>query len=218
MVSLPEGERLKDARYKQNNNIISNSTLLNILPPQLKNMGTCYKVMCGCGCWVFSKIIHTSLLTWSDFHLKNLNTKVTTHKTDDLVKYQVIFLKPIITIQVHSFFHVNNTASDMSNTTKCNFPSKYNVVPHCKCMLSCCVKWPHISIPSQEANRETTSTCPIIGFRVYRNVSCCTLNVIHPYKEQNNVNFFLQFLEQINPKIIHTKGDCVTRDIYHRIS
>ena len=38
MVSPPEEVGLKEARDEDNNIIISDSTLSNILPPQLKNM------------------------------------------------------------------------------------------------------------------------------------------------------------------------------------
>ena len=38
MVSPPEEVVLKEARDEGNNIIISDSTLLNILPPQIKNM------------------------------------------------------------------------------------------------------------------------------------------------------------------------------------
>ena len=38
MVSTPEEGVRKEARYRENNIIISDLTLQNILPPQLKNM------------------------------------------------------------------------------------------------------------------------------------------------------------------------------------
>ena len=41
---------LKDARYKDDNIIISDSTLLSIFPPRLKQISSRYKVMCGCKC------------------------------------------------------------------------------------------------------------------------------------------------------------------------
>ena len=48
MVSPPEEGGLKESRDKDNNIIISDSTLINIIPPQIKNMTSQYKVMCGC--------------------------------------------------------------------------------------------------------------------------------------------------------------------------
>ena len=63
---------MKESRYKNNNIIISDSTLQNILPPQIKNMIYRYKVMCGCECCISSKIIHSSLLSWCDRFFEKL--------------------------------------------------------------------------------------------------------------------------------------------------
>ena len=60
MVSTPEEGGLKDARYADNIIIISDYTLSNILPPQLNKVFARYKVMCGCECCIYSKIIHSS--------------------------------------------------------------------------------------------------------------------------------------------------------------
>ena len=58
MVSTPEEGGPKEARNEVNDIIISDSTLRNILPPQLKKMTYRYKVMCGCECCVSAKSMH----------------------------------------------------------------------------------------------------------------------------------------------------------------
>ena len=63
MVIPIEEDGLKEAREKDNYIIISDSTLQNILPPQLKSMTSEYKVMCGCECCISDKIMHLSLLS-----------------------------------------------------------------------------------------------------------------------------------------------------------
>ena len=73
MVSSPEEGGIKEERYADNNIIIGDSTIRSILPPHLKKMSARYKVMCGCECCVFSRIIHSSLLSWSDCYLRKLN-------------------------------------------------------------------------------------------------------------------------------------------------
>ena len=47
VIPLEEGG-LKESRDADNYIIISDSTSRDILPPQLKNMSSRYKVMCGC--------------------------------------------------------------------------------------------------------------------------------------------------------------------------
>ena len=49
---------LKDARDEYGKIIISDSTLLSLLPPQLKQMSARYKIMCGCECCISAKSIH----------------------------------------------------------------------------------------------------------------------------------------------------------------
>ena len=72
LVSDPNYGGLKDARYEDGKNIISDSTLRSLLPPQLKQIFARYKIMCGCECCISTKSIHSSLLSFSDRHLKKL--------------------------------------------------------------------------------------------------------------------------------------------------
>ena len=63
IFSPPEEGRPKEEIYADNHIIISDWTLRNILPLQLINMTCRYKVMCGCECCVYVKIMHSSLLS-----------------------------------------------------------------------------------------------------------------------------------------------------------
>ena len=58
LVSDPIGGGLKDSRYEYGNIIISDSNFCSLLPPQLKQMSACYKIICGCECCISAKIIH----------------------------------------------------------------------------------------------------------------------------------------------------------------
>ena len=68
-MSNPEEGGMKKARDEDNKIIISDSTLQNILLPHLKKINFQYKVMCGCECCIYAKIIHSPLLLWRE-HLK----------------------------------------------------------------------------------------------------------------------------------------------------
>ena len=63
LVSDPNGGGIKDAWDEDGKIIISDSTLVSLLPPQLKQMSARYKVMCGCECCISDKSIHSSLLS-----------------------------------------------------------------------------------------------------------------------------------------------------------
>ena len=60
LVSDPNDGGMKDARDENVKIIISDSTLRLLLPPQLKKKSARYKIMCGCECCIYAKIIHSS--------------------------------------------------------------------------------------------------------------------------------------------------------------
>ena len=72
LVSDIDNFGLKEARYEENNIIISDSTLRSLLPPQLKNISSRYKVMCGCKCCISAKSMQSWLLSWRDCYFKKL--------------------------------------------------------------------------------------------------------------------------------------------------
>ena len=77
----------------------------------------------------------------------------------------------------------------MAMSTMCPCTSKHHRLPHFKCVLGCCGACPIIVLPSHEANKDTTSTCPTIIFHVYRNATCCTVHGRRPYHEQKTYSF-----------------------------
>ena len=82
----------------------------------------------------------------------------------------------------------------------CTCTSKHHGLLKWKCVLFFCDKRPSIFLPSQEANKDTTNTCPTIRFHFYRNVTHCTVHV------------------QCHFQSIQTKRTCVTRNTKKRIS
>ena len=58
MVSTSSEVRLKEIRDADNNIIIIDTTLRKILLTQLKKMYARYKVMYGCECFIYPKIMH----------------------------------------------------------------------------------------------------------------------------------------------------------------
>ena len=63
MVSQAEEGGPKESRDIENDTIISDLTLRNIIPTQIKNMTWQYKFMCGCECCIYYKSMHESLLS-----------------------------------------------------------------------------------------------------------------------------------------------------------
>ena len=95
LVSDPNDGGLKDARDEDGKIIISDSTLRLLLPPQPKQMFARYKIMCGCECCIFSKSIHSSLLSWRDRYLKNSRIKSKMLKVEGLVRNHITYIQHI---------------------------------------------------------------------------------------------------------------------------
>ena len=180
MVIKTEEGGLKKERYAENNIIISDSNLRNILPPQLNKTTYRYKVMCDCECCTSPKSMNYYLLTWRNYRLKQLKYR---SRNAQNRRYSEISSRIFETyknaVQPHGY-HIYNTAADMAMSTKLNCTYKHHGIPHCKYVLHCCDKCPSIFLPSQEANKDTTNTCPTITFHVYLNISRCTLNGRRP--------------------------------------
>ena len=63
LVSDPNDGGLKDSMDEYGKIIISDSNFCSMLPPQLKQMYACYKIICGCECFIFDKSINSSFLS-----------------------------------------------------------------------------------------------------------------------------------------------------------
>ena len=91
----PNDGGLKDARDEDGKIIISDSTLRSLLPPKLKQMSARYKIMCGCGCCISAKSIHSLLLSWHDRYFKNSSIKAKMLKAEGLVRKHITYTQHI---------------------------------------------------------------------------------------------------------------------------
>ena len=96
------------------------------------------------------KIIHSSLLTWRDIHMKHLKDR--SHNAQNRKSGEIsshIFETYNISIQPH-VCHIYNTATDIAMATIFTCTSKNHWILHCKYVLCCCDKCPIIVLLSQE--------------------------------------------------------------------
>ena len=75
MVSPPEEGGFTEAIDADNNIIIIDSSLCNILPPQMNKMTAQYKIMCSSKSFIYTKSMQYSLVTWRDHRLKHLKDR-----------------------------------------------------------------------------------------------------------------------------------------------
>ena len=149
-VSPPEQGVLKQERDGDNNIITSDSTLSNILLPQLNKMTSRYKVMCGCECFISTKIMHSYLLIWYNHclkWLKYISNNAQNRRSGEISRR--IFETYKNAVRSHDC-HIYNTSAYMGMATMCPCTSKYHGLTHWKCLLRCCDNFPSIVLPSQE--------------------------------------------------------------------
>ena len=156
MVSPAEEGGLKEERDSENISIIGDSTLRNILPPQLKNMTSRYKVICGCECCLSFKSMNFSLLIWVDSCLKQLKDISQNAQKRSAGEISSPIFETYNNAVRPRVCNIYNNAADMSMATMCPCTFKYHGLPHWKFLLHCCDKLPSIFLPSQDENKDTT--------------------------------------------------------------
>ena len=62
----------------------------------------------------------------------------------------------------------------MEKAKMCAYSQLDHVLPHCKCVLLCCAKFPSITIPDQETYDQYPNTSPSIRFHIYHLIARCT--------------------------------------------
>ena len=70
--------------------------------------------------------------------------------------------------------HIYAKASDMAKAKICTYPQSDHALPHWKCVLQCCEKFPCINIPDQETYNQYSETTPSIRFHIYHIIARCT--------------------------------------------
>ena len=67
----------------------------------------------------------------------------------------------------------------------CAYSQSDHALPHCKCVLRCCAKFPRINIPDQETDYQYPDTSPSICFHINHLVARCTKHGSLPLTEKN---------------------------------
>ena len=123
--------------------------------------------MCGYECFISSKIVHSSLLSWRDRSYKKAQgSKPKFSKKKVWGKYNLIYEIYKNTVMPHGR-HIYAKISDMEKSTMCEYPHSYHELPHWKRFIRCCAKFPSVNIPYQETDDQYSNTSPSINFHIY---------------------------------------------------
>ena len=158
MVSSLEDSWLEEARNAENNIIINYSILRNILPPQLKKMTAQYKIMRIFECWLYTKSVHSSLLTWRNNCMKHIKYRSRNAQNRRYGEISSPILETYMNAMQNHGSHLYNTSVNMSLATMCPCNYKYHKLLHCKCVLYCCDKCQFIFQPREDTYKNTTQS------------------------------------------------------------
>ena len=70
--------------------------------------------------------------------------------------------------------HIYARAYDMAKATIYVYSQSDYALPHWKCVLQCCAKFPSINLTDQETEYQYTDTSPSICFHIYHIIARCT--------------------------------------------
>ena len=145
-----------------------------------------YKVMRGCECYIYAKSIHSSLLSWRERYLKNSRISAKMFKTEGLGKKKICIYETFKNAVMPHGRHIYAKAYDMAKATMCEWSQSYHALPHWKCVLRCCAKYPSINLPKQETYNQYSDTSPSIRFHIYHMIECCTKYIRLPLTENKS--------------------------------
>ena len=63
--------------------------------------------------------------------------------------------------------HIYAKAYDMENSTMCAYPQSDHALPHWKCFMRCCDKFPRVNHPDRETDDKYSDNSPSIHFPIY---------------------------------------------------
>ena len=130
--------------------------------------------MCDCECYIYARSMHSSLLSWRDCYFKNSSIIAKMLKAEGLRKKKIrIYETYKNTVTPHGR-HIYAKSYDMAKATVCANSQSDHALPHWKCVLRCCAKFPCINIPDQETDDKNPNPSPSISFRIYHLIARCT--------------------------------------------
>ena len=82
--------------------------------------------------------------------------------------------------------HIYAKAYDMENVTMCAYSQSDHALPHWKCVLKCCAKFPSINLHDQETDDLYPNTSPSIYFHIYHLIELCTKHGRLPFTDKKS--------------------------------
>ena len=63
---------------------------------------------------------------------------------------------------------------DMEKQKMCVYPQTDHALPHRKCVMQCCAKYPNVNLHDQETDYQYSNAIPSVRFHIYHLIARCT--------------------------------------------
>ena len=80
--------------------------------------------------------------------------------------------------------HIYAKAYDMAKATMCAYPHSDHALPHWKCVMRFCAKFPSVNLPYQETDNQYYDSIPSISFHIYHIIARCSKHGRIPLNEK----------------------------------
>ena len=82
--------------------------------------------------------------------------------------------------------HIYANAYNVSKAVMCAYLQSDHALPHWKCGMGCCAKFPSVNLPDQETDDQYSNTSPSIRFHIYHIIVRFTAHGNLPLNEKIN--------------------------------
>ena len=87
----------------------------------------------------------------------------------------------------------------------CSYPHSDHALPHWKCVMQCCAKFPCVNLPDQETNDQYSDTIPSILFHIYHLIARFTTHGRLPLNDKKVVVSVNRIMLQKQSTKIYTR-------------
>ena len=108
--------------------------------------------------------------------------------------------------------HIYAKAYDMAKATICVYPQSDHSLPHYKCVMQCCDKFPSINLPDQVIDDQYHNTIPSISFHMYHIIALCTTHGKLLLTDKEIVHKCKQDTASYQSTKIYTRKELVTME------
>ena len=95
-------------------------------------------------------------------------------KTEGLGKKKICIYETYKNMFMTHGHHIYTKVPEMEKATICAYKQSYHALPHRKCVMQCCAKFPSINLPDQETDDQYSNTSTSISFHIYHLIARCT--------------------------------------------